>query len=1539
MNIHPLRITARQLLLSALLIAAAQSSVATQCADAPLAVTERTAAVGINHCPRADAGMDLPVSAGQQITLDASGSSDADGDLLSYLWRIAQAPLGSGAVIADEYSVRTSFTPDLDGHYVLELMIKDAAGAVSTDQLLLSTRGAPPVAEAGADQTIALGKVVSLDGIGSFDLNDAALDYTWRLVEQPVDSQASIDHKSGAAAAFTADVRGDYVAALVVDNGRSASATDYVRVSTINSRPTADAGRDRTLAPGSTLNLDGARSADRDGQSLKYQWSLLSQPADADVTLTEATQMDPSLYLTIEGLYVFQLIVDDGELLSEAATMIVDVDAQRLHNVNPDDYKHLSNRGGGDDEDGDGIIDADDNCVLAFNDTQLDTDGDGIGNACDPDLNNDGVVNVVDLGILRSVFFTNDPDADFNGDGIVNVIDLGILRSRFFLPPGPAGTIIWVSLVDGDFDNRLNWQPQIVPTAGSLALIDVGTDVVVTAQSDTIVVKGLVNNETLDLRSGSFTATDALENGGLIEVRGASLNDTQVIPSLAGSGDLNLITTSTWRNITLGVETNIFNNASMSISDGLTVNSTLNIISTVQTTGLIVNATMTIDGTGTIAIDGTANSQIGEPRIFPVNGTTLTIASGLTIRGGKGTIGNISANLVFDGIALADIDGEALRLSAGNMTGTGTARAQNGGLIEMDANLDNGGGTFNIDGADGGVRWLNTMAVRNGTIQMTPGTTANLVTGSVILDNAVINGNLFIPNNTTVNVFSGLTLNGVASILSTAQTTGFVFNNTMTLNGNATIMIDGTANSVIAEPRLLPVNSTTLTIGPNVNIQGGKGTIGNLAAGLIFQGTLTADLDGQELAIGGSNWSANNAMTAVNNGGIRFFGSMNNSGDSLDIDTADGTFNINNASQINNATINGTTGSTLILPSGSSTWTSSTMDIDIEMRNSTTINVLSGLTLNNDMRIISTAQTTGLVFINTQTLNGTGTITFDAAGNLVPTEPRLLPANGTTLTIGPGITVRGGNGTIGNLAAGLVFNGTLIADVADTELNIGGSLWSASQILSGSNGGGIELFGTLDNDGGAFLLDNPDGPVRVRGATILREVTINGTPGTNMRYLASTTIDAAVITADMTYNNGASSNVQNGFTLNGIMRINAPTVTTGLVFQNSQLFDGDATVIFDSAANSVITEPRLFPANGTVLTFGPNVRVEGGSGTVGNLAATVNLGDATIDANVDGKTIQITGATWSATGTLRASNGGDIRMAGALRNANASFVLDGAGGTITMATSASFNDAVINGTAGTAIDVADGTFDNLTYTGDLNLNNGDNVNVVDGFVLNGTATIDAPTITTGFVFLNTQTVSGNATLVLNGGANSVPSEPRLLPANGTALTIAPTVTVSGNNGTLGSLAAEVDMQGTMIADGGSLIFVRPQAGITGTLEAANGNTLTVNNVTTTTSGQLTARPSSRIVFTGDLIMNASTTTSIEVDATGTGVVSADSVDHDGTLNMSAVNGFAPTIGSSFTVTELAGTNAFATVNSAGLGGGQAFVVTYDGLGQAVATVN
>ena len=91
------------------------------------------------------------------------------------------------------------------------------------------------------------------------------------------------------------------------------------------------------------------------------------------------------------------------------------------------------------DTDGDGIPDSRDNCVAVKNADQRDSDGDGYGDACDADANNDGIVNSLDLALVRSSFgFRGASRADLNGDGVVNALDLAKVRQQFGTRPGPS---------------------------------------------------------------------------------------------------------------------------------------------------------------------------------------------------------------------------------------------------------------------------------------------------------------------------------------------------------------------------------------------------------------------------------------------------------------------------------------------------------------------------------------------------------------------------------------------------------------------------------------------------------------------------------------------------------------------------------------------------------------------------------------------------------------------------------------------------------------------------------------------------------------------------------------------------------------------------------------------------------------------------------------------------------------------------------------------------------------------------------------------
>src|SRR5450756_456170 len=139
-----------------------------------------------------------------------------------------------------------------------------------------------PVASAGADQSVIINAVVTLDGSKSSDANSDPLTYAWTLTAKPAGSSAALTNSSSAKPAFTADSAGAYVATLIVNDGKIDSSPDTVSVtvSVDNAAPVANAGVAQNVATGNVVTLDGSASSDANGDALTYVWTLTTKPAN-----------------------------------------------------------------------------------------------------------------------------------------------------------------------------------------------------------------------------------------------------------------------------------------------------------------------------------------------------------------------------------------------------------------------------------------------------------------------------------------------------------------------------------------------------------------------------------------------------------------------------------------------------------------------------------------------------------------------------------------------------------------------------------------------------------------------------------------------------------------------------------------------------------------------------------------------------------------------------------------------------------------------------------------------------------------------------------------------------------------------------------------------------------------------------------------------------------------------------------------------------------------------------------------------------------
>jgi hypothetical protein len=179
------------------------------------------------------------------------------------------------------------------------------------------------MANAGPDQTVFVTQMVELDGSGSDDVDGDSLTFSWSFTFIPNGSNAAISDPTAIRPSFVVDLPGIYVVQLIVNDGILDSAPDTVVITTANSRPVANAGTDQTVYIGEKVQLDGSASDDADKDPLTFFWSITGKPDNSIVILDLPDSVNPAFFPDIEGLYLIQLIVNDGTVNSNPDTATI----------------------------------------------------------------------------------------------------------------------------------------------------------------------------------------------------------------------------------------------------------------------------------------------------------------------------------------------------------------------------------------------------------------------------------------------------------------------------------------------------------------------------------------------------------------------------------------------------------------------------------------------------------------------------------------------------------------------------------------------------------------------------------------------------------------------------------------------------------------------------------------------------------------------------------------------------------------------------------------------------------------------------------------------------------------------------------------------------------------------------------------------------------------------------------------------------------------------------------------------------------------
>jgi hypothetical protein len=247
-----------------------------------------------NDPPTASVGNDQGVTKGVNVTLNGANSSDPDGvdTIVSYLWTQDQADANQVVIINPSSPVATFTAPDHTAVLHFQLLVTDdeneSALANVVVNVSLGEDTLPPVADAGADQTVEPGSVVQLDGSNSKagSPDGVITSYNW-VSSNPIIVLSDVNPVFTVPAEFSNGSKIEFTLTVADSNGLVG--TDTVAINVGKNPPTVDAGKKQIVQEGTTVTLTG-RAYD-DGKIVARHWEQVGG-GDKQVVFENASSDD-----------------------------------------------------------------------------------------------------------------------------------------------------------------------------------------------------------------------------------------------------------------------------------------------------------------------------------------------------------------------------------------------------------------------------------------------------------------------------------------------------------------------------------------------------------------------------------------------------------------------------------------------------------------------------------------------------------------------------------------------------------------------------------------------------------------------------------------------------------------------------------------------------------------------------------------------------------------------------------------------------------------------------------------------------------------------------------------------------------------------------------------------------------------------------------------------------------------------------------------------------------------------------------------------